>query len=75
MSTPATGEPEHRRPDVVLAAGGPMLVRGAVVVEDADGVRHTSTRPVCAVCRCGKTSRAPWCDGTHKLLPPRQRPT
>ncbi len=56
-----------RRPDVVLVAGGPMLLRGDVVVEDEDGVVHRSTRPVCAVCRCGRTSRAPWCDGTHKL--------
>ena len=51
-----------------------MLVRGKVVVEDADGVRHISTRPVSALCRCNKSARAPWCDGTHKLLPSRQRP-
>ena len=61
-------DPE-RRADVVLCAGGPMLVRGHVVVEDEAGVRHTSRRPVSAVCRCGKSARAPWCDGTHKLLP------
>ena len=33
-----------------------------------DGVVHRSTRPVTAVCRCGASAVAPWCDGTHKLL-------
>jgi len=69
MSAPV---PEH--PDVVLCPGGPMLLRGDAVVEDEDGVRHRTTRPVSAVCRCGSTARAPWCDGTHKLLPENRRP-
>ncbi len=57
------------RPDIVVCPGGPLLVRGDVVIEDEDGVRHESTRPVSALCRCEKSSRKPWCDGTHKLLP------
>ncbi len=65
MSRP--DEPETRA-DIVLCPGGPILVRGNAVIEDADGTQHTTTRPVSAVCRCGRTSRAPWCDGTHKLL-------
>jgi CDGSH-type Zn-finger protein len=60
-------QPETRA-DIVMCPDGPMLVRGDVVVEDADGTQHRTTRPVSAVCRCGRTSRAPWCDGTHKLL-------
>lgn len=59
----------EKRADVVLCPGGPILVRGRAVIEDEDGTRHATTRPVSAVCRCGRTSRAPWCDGTHKLLP------
>ena len=59
-----TGE----RPDVVRCADGPMLVRGRAVVTTEDGVEHPTVRPVSAVCRCGATSRAPWCDGAHKLL-------
>ena len=58
-----------------LCPGGPMLVRGDHVVEDADGVQHRTTRPVSAVCRCGKSAISPWCDGTHKLLPEGMRPT
>jgi len=61
------------RPDVVLCPGGPLLLRGDHVVEDTDGTRHRTTRPVSAVCVCERTSRAPWCDGTHKLVPPRTR--
>lgn len=53
---------------ITLCPGGPMLIRGAAVVEAEDGTLHETTRPVSAVCRCGATSRAPWCDGTHQLL-------
>ena len=61
-------------PDVILCAGGPMLLRGDHVVEDADGVPQRTTRPVSAVCRCDKSATFPWCDGTHKVLPDRLRP-
>ena len=64
----------HDHPDLVLCPGGPMLVRGERTIEDADGVRHTTTRPVTAVCRCLKSADLPWCDGTHRLLPPEKRP-
>lgn len=45
-----------------------MLVRGPALIETEDGTVHETTRPVSAVCRCGASSRAPWCDGTHQLL-------
>ena len=57
----------HR--DVVLCPHGPMLVRGATSIQDADGTVHPVERPVVALCRCEKSSRLPWCDGTHKLIP------
>ena len=58
-----TGEVSVRRcPD------GPLLVRGADTVRDDDGVEHPVTRPVVAVCACGKSARLPWCDSTHKSL-------
>ena len=67
MSDPTT-------PDVVLCPGGPMLLRGDHVVQDADGVRHRTRRPVTAVCRCLHSASSPWCDGTHTLLPAERRP-
>ena len=56
-------------PDVVLCPDGPVLLRGAESVQDADGKVHRVDRPVVALCRCDKSSRLPWCDGTHKVIP------
>ncbi len=53
---------------ITMCPGGPILVRGDVTVEAEDGEIYRSHRPVSAVCRCGATGRAPWCDGTHKML-------
>ena len=67
--------PGSRRPatprdvQVTCCSDGPMLVRGADTIRGEDGELHPVTRPVVAVCRCGKSSRKPWCDGTHKVIP------
>lgn len=53
---------------VTPCVDGPLLVRGADVVRDADGTAHKVTRPVVAVCTCEKSQRLPWCDGTHKAV-------
>jgi hypothetical protein len=74
MSSTPQDQPETAHPDVVLCPGGPMLLRGEHVVEDAEGVRHRTRRPVSAVCRCNKSATKPWCDGTHKLLPRKLQP-
>jgi len=63
-----------RPAEITICPGGPMLVRGEHVIEDEHGNQHRTTRPVSAVCRCGKSSLKPWCDGTHKVLPPKLRP-
>ena len=60
--------------EVRICPEGPFLVRGATTIRDTDGVSHPVRRPVVAVCRCGKSGRTPWCDGTHKALPPNLRP-
>lgn len=54
---------------VTRVPGGPLLVRGARVVTDDDGLEHPVTRPVVALCRCGLSQRSPWCDATHKAVP------
>jgi CDGSH-type Zn-finger protein len=48
---------------------GPILVRGAESVLDEDGTEVPVTRPVVALCACGKSSRKPFCDATHKAIP------
>ena len=54
---------------VEVVPGGPAIVRGADVVRDSDGQPHEVLRPVVALCMCGLSQRAPWCDGTHKVRP------
>ncbi|MGZ4451698.1 MAG: CDGSH iron-sulfur domain-containing protein [Nocardioides sp.] len=61
-------------PDVVLCPGGPMLLRGDHLVADDQGVEHRTTRPISAVCRCGKSATTPWCDGTPTVIPEKHRP-
>lgn len=63
---------EH--PESFECPGGPLIVRGARTVEDAEGRLHRTTRPVSAVCRCRCSATLPWCDGTHRVLPPERRP-
>jgi CDGSH-type Zn-finger protein len=65
MSAPEQPEP---RPDVEVCPDGPILVRGDHLVRGVDGTTARTTRPVSAVCRCGKSATPPWCDGTHKAI-------
>ena len=47
---------------------GPFLVRGPVVVVDAEGSEFPSERATVALCRCGGSTKKPFCDGTHSKL-------
>lgn len=46
------------------AANGPLLVRGPLRVEGADG--STAAGHKGAMCRCGESSTRPFCDGSHR---------
>jgi CDGSH-type Zn-finger protein len=63
------------RPRLRVCPGGPMLVRGASSLTTEDGQVHPVRRPVVALCRCGMSGLAPFCDGTHKSLRQRSGPT
>ncbi len=67
-------QPDFDHADVVICPEGPLLVRGARSVRAADGTTHQTDRPVVALCRCSRSGTLPFCDGTHQLLPPAQRP-
>lgn len=46
---------------------GPLVVTGPVTVVDHLGNKYdVSGKPNVALCRCGSSSRKPFCDGTHK---------
>jgi CDGSH-type Zn-finger protein len=47
---------------------GPLIVRGAFVLEDQDGNPIDPGRETIALCRCGKSRMRPFCDGTHRLV-------
>jgi CDGSH-type Zn-finger protein len=45
--------------------GGPLWVRGGVPVESADGFVYEVRNRV-TLCRCGRSSHKPFCDGSHR---------
>jgi uncharacterized Fe-S cluster protein YjdI len=52
-------------PAIRAAPGGPLYVRGRTRVEAEDG-RVIADGIRMALCRCGATKNAPFCDGSHK---------
>ena len=44
------------------------MLRGAVAILGDDGAEVPMRRGTVALCRCGKSGIAPWCDGTHRVL-------
>jgi len=49
---------------VKIAANGPLYLHGRVRVESADG-QPIAMETRMALCRCGKSSSKPFCDGSH----------
>ncbi|MEU1753941.1 CDGSH iron-sulfur domain-containing protein [Micromonospora matsumotoense] len=47
---------------------GPLLVRGDFALVTPDGVAIETRRGTVALCRCGRSGRPPFCDGTHKTV-------
>lgn len=61
------GEPEPADVRVTASRDGPLLVRGTVEVRDEAGaLLRRDTR--LALCRCGHTRHAPFCDNTHRAI-------
>ena len=44
---------------------GPYLVKGPVLLLDAEGNEFRVERATVALCRCGGSMNKPFCDGTH----------
>ena len=47
---------------------GPLLVEGAIKLVDAQGNAFVvpEGKPAIALCRCGHSTRKPFCDGAHR---------
>jgi CDGSH-type Zn-finger protein len=50
--------------DPVVAELGPIWVRGGIPIESADGFEYEVRNRV-TLCRCGKSTNKPFCDGRH----------
>lgn len=55
----------HDRVTITPYENGPLLVRGEVELRTVDGEPIAPGRRTIALCRCGWSSRKPFCDGTH----------
>ncbi len=51
-------------PSIAILPGGPVWVRGGVVVIGEAGVWEPRNRVT--LCRCGQSKNTPFCDGTHE---------
>ena len=54
-------------PNIEIASYGPLLVKGLEAFTNSQGA-PLSTKPITALCRCGKSSTKPYCDGTHSKI-------
>ena len=51
-----------------MRPNGPFVVEGPFTLIDSEGNTFTLNpdKPAIALCRCGQSSKRPFCDGTHK---------
>jgi CDGSH-type Zn-finger protein len=56
-------------PDVTITIrkNGPYIVNGTVELKDADGNTYPAKENM-ALCRCGASTKKPFCDGTHSKV-------
>jgi CDGSH iron-sulfur domain-containing protein 3 len=50
---------------ITVLDNGPYLVKGPVLLLDAEGNEYHSERATVALCRCGGSAKKPFCDGAH----------
>lgn len=53
---------------IVASDNGPYLVKGPVLLLDAEGNEFALKRATIALCRCGGSTKKPFCDGTHSKI-------
>lgn len=47
---------------------GPYIVQGEVELLDSEGNKIEAARETIALCRCGASTKKPFCDGTHSKI-------
>jgi CDGSH-type Zn-finger protein len=53
-------------PIVQVLKNGPLLVKGKLNIVDGDGKALTYEGEQTALCRCGLSTKKPFCDGSHR---------
>lgn len=60
-------EAPDAEPSVMTVPNGPLALRGAITLTDADGkLLRQDTRM--ALCRCGASANKPFCDASHRRI-------
>ena len=55
--------------EITIRENGPYRVAGPIKLVDANGAEvDLGGREVVALCRCGGSTRKPFCDGTHSKI-------
>jgi CDGSH-type Zn-finger protein len=52
---------------ITIRKNGPYIVSGSVELRDADGQVYAAQETM-ALCRCGASTKKPFCDGTHSKV-------
>ena len=60
-------ESNTKQTEMQIIQGGPLMVKGPVTLEGADGTIE-SLEGTSAFCRCGASGRKPFCDGSHRKV-------
>jgi CDGSH-type Zn-finger protein len=53
---------------ITTRPNGPYLVKGPITIVDPDGKEFKVEGDTVALCRCGGSTRKPFCDGTHSKI-------
>lgn len=53
---------------ITALENGPYLVKGPVLLLDAESKEFRVERATVALCRCGRSMTKPFCDGTHSKV-------
>lgn len=54
---------------ITVRPNGPFRVEGPIRLLDANGAEWDLTgKPAVSLCRCGASTRKPFCDGTHSKI-------
>ncbi len=60
-------EERQSKPTITLIKNGPLRVRGNFTISD-DSNNQIDEGAEVFLCRCGMSSKKPYCDGSHKSL-------